>query len=751
MTRKYALYYSVAAILSGAVLAPNASAQDIQAESATTDADVAGEPIVVTAQRREQAIQDVGLSLSVLGSEQLANEKIVEIADVAATLPGFDLARGNGSNNPTMTVRGVGTTNPWINNNPSVAAYVDDAYMPFSPFLSFPIFDIERVELLKGPQVALYGRNATAGALNIITARPKSQFGGYVDVSYNEHDLIEARGAVTGPISPDANVRLAGIVAQGGGYIDRPGTANTTAGFSPVPGVVPGVPLVPAREGYGDKDIYAVRGSAEWFASDQVEVFVTGHYGRDKSQIIGSTAVTPDRLRRFTPPATRRPFVDYDNAEPRMDSEQYGGVFRVDVDLAAFKLTSVTGYEHIDRSFTIGDFVPTRIAEPVFDENISAFNQELRLTHEGADTFLMVGASYGKETIDYRRDLLAYDLLRGTLSTEFTEKDRSFAVFGQAEWEFAPELTLIGGLRHTTEDKSYSGGSIELDPFGVSIVKAVYPNTAGDGLFGNPEYHDTDISGSLALNWKPSREVLVYASASKGFKSGGFDGSGITEPSSFTPYGAENIRAYELGAKFFGDPIQLSGAFFYYDYTDKQVLALVDLGSGITEAIIQNAAGSTIYGMDLDLSIRLSDALRFSLNGLIVSSEVTDWQSVDPAEVASRIGNELPGTPQASLNARLDWSHDISNDWQLELSTWTSYSDGAYRDIENTRNLRSDDRFLANARIELGRIDGGPQFYLLGKNLFNETYVTSVRSLVGMLGEYYGEPRTITAGIRYDF
>ena len=152
----------------------------------------------------DQVLDDTGIernaldgSLSVIGADQLANEKISEIADIAATLPGFDLARGNGSNNPTMTVRGVGTTNPWINNNPSVAAYVDDVYLPFSPLLTLPIFDIERVELLKGPQVALYGRNATAGALNIVTARPDADLGGYIDVSYNGHDLVEGRAAVT--------------------------------------------------------------------------------------------------------------------------------------------------------------------------------------------------------------------------------------------------------------------------------------------------------------------------------------------------------------------------------------------------------------------------------------------------------------------------------------------------------------------------------------------------------------------------
>lgn len=747
MFSNYRLLASSTALLCSVSAADVALAQaDDRGVDATDEA-----VIVVTAQRREQALGDVGISLAVLGADRLADEKISEVADIAATLPGFDLARGNGSNNPTMTVRGVGTTNPWINNNPSVAAYVDDVYMPFSPLLTLPIFDIERVELLKGPQVALYGRNATAGALNIVAARPDADFGGYIDVSYNEHDLVEGRVAMTGPLGGAANFRLAGLIQQGGGYIYRPGTIGSTAGFSRAPGIVPGVESVPAKDGYGDKNVLALRGSFELFPSDRLEIFASAHYGRDRSETIGSTAITPDRLRRFTPPATKIPFTDYDNVEPSMDAEQYGGVVKIDLDLGSLKLTSVTGYEHVERSFAIGDFVPTRIAEPEFDERVASFNQEVRLTHEGPQTFLLFGASFGEDTINYRRDLIAYDLALGTLRTNFVEKDRSTAIFGQAEWGFAPNWKLIGGLRYTSENKDYSGGSIEVNPFGVSRVRILFPNTAGAGLFADTEYEDDDLSGSLALNWKPSRDVLLYASASRGYKSGGFDGSGITEPESFTPYDAEKIWAYEAGAKISADRVQLNGAFFYYDYTDKQVLALVDFGGGITEAIIENAAQSRIYGIDLDVGLDLTDRLRLGIGGLIVSSKVTDWDSADPAEVSNRIGNELPGTPQASLTARLDWSHDLSDAWELKVSGWASYSDGAFRDIENTVALRSDDRFLANARVEVAQIGSGFKFYVLGKNLFDEVYVTAVRELLGMRGEYYGEPRTISVGIGYDF
>jgi iron complex outermembrane recepter protein len=158
------------------------------------------EEIVVTAQKRPQRSEDLGMSLSVLNERALDEQRIQNLDDVARVVPSLDVFRGNGSNNPTITLRGIGTTNPWVNNNPSVAAHADGVYLPMSAYLTFPIFDLERVEVLKGPQIGLYGRNSTAGAINFVSRRPSEETSAYVDASYGSYDAVDLQAAAGGSL-----------------------------------------------------------------------------------------------------------------------------------------------------------------------------------------------------------------------------------------------------------------------------------------------------------------------------------------------------------------------------------------------------------------------------------------------------------------------------------------------------------------------------------------------------------------------
>ncbi|NOZ38202.1 MAG: TonB-dependent receptor [Gammaproteobacteria bacterium] len=588
------------------------------------------EEVVITAQRRDQSLSKVGISVTALGTDSIRRQSIDDLGKVAALVPGLDIFRGNGSNNPTITLRGIGTTNPWANNNQSVASYVDGAYLPFSSYLTFPLFDLERIEVLKGPQIALYGRNATAGAVNFISARPSDEMEGYADVSYGEYNALNVKAAVSGPVTDNLQLRVAAIITQGGGYVDRPGTGVLT-GFTRRPGVIPGIPAADPEDNYGDKDVFALRASATLQLTPEVEAFLTFHYGQDKSELIGSTNINGDRLGIFTP-LNEAAFVDYDNISPKTDTEQYGGVLRIDWSSGDYTFSSITGFENLDRKYAIGDFVPTRIAEASFVEYIKSISQEFTVAFDGGEQLQwLAGASYTRDDIDYSRDLVSYDLLLGGLGTSFVEIDKSFAVFGQGELALSDQWLLTLGLRYTNEDKSYDGGSVELDPFGTSVVRFVFPNTAGAGLLGTPTYDETDLSGKAALNWQPTDDVLVYASLSKGFKSGGFDGSGVTEPAAFTPFQSESVWTYELGTKatLFSGHVFVTASAFYNDYTDKQVIALVDLGGGLTEAIIQNAASSKVYGLDFEAKWNPVQSLSFSLSGTLLESEVTNWNSPD--------------------------------------------------------------------------------------------------------------------------
>lgn len=438
--------------------------------------------------------------------------------------------------------------------------------------------------------------------------------------------------------------------------------------------------------------------------------------------------------------------------QPFTDTEQSGGVLEMNWRIGDYRITSLTGYETIDRQYGIGDFVPTRVAEANFREDIRSIGQELRLEAEPGDAVRwLMGASYSDDRIDYWRSLVAYDFLRGALGTAYVENDEAFSLFGQAEWRFAPRWLLTGSLRHTDEDKEYDGGSYEINPFGVSRVGVAFPGIMPDGLFANPTFSDDDVSGKLSLNYEPADRTLFYASIAKGYKSGGFDGSGVTQASSFDPFGPETVWAYEVGAKHrrSDDRLFVSGSAFYYDYSDKQELALVDIGGGIIEAVIQNAASSRITGLDLEANWLVADALTLAANLTFLDSEITDWKSANPAEAAARVGNDLPGTPSIMITASATWEHRLGNGLELGATIWGNYSDGAYRDIENTEMLKSDSYGIVNARLDLAG-QRGWSVYVYGKNLADRDYVTSVRSLVGMLGQYYGAPRTYGIGVRYE-
>lgn len=710
-----------------------------------------GPDIFVTAQRREQRAADVPISMNVFDRNTVENRRLDSIEDLAQLTPGLDVFAGNGTNNPTITLRGVGTTNPFLNNNPSVAAYLNDVYLPFSSFLSGPLYDIERLEVLKGPQVALYGRNATAGAINIITARPTQDLSGYADVTYGTYDYVEGRAAVSGPLGDSVRARIAGIWQAGGGYMARPGTIGSTAGFRRTP-AIPGVPATPAETGYGDRDTFGLRATVAFEPAANLGVTIAAHYGEDNSELVGSTNINGDRLRVFRPPSSA-PHVDYDNVRPRTDSEVYGISAQADLNLDDITLTSITGYNRIERRYSIGDFVPVRIAEASFDEEVRSFSQELRLTYTGSDAFTgIVGASYNDDRIDYSRVLVSYDFLLGALGTDFVESDRAWALYADGEWEFSPGWFIAGGLRYTAENREFDGGSFDINPFGASRITVAFRNLVGGGLFGSRTYDEDDLSGRVALNWRPHTDLLVYAGASRGFKSGGFDGSGVTTPSGFDPYGSEHVWAYEAGVKaspFEG--IYLSAAAFLYDYSDKQVLALLDLGGGITEAVIQNAAAAEIRGIEAELRIRPVRGLTLNLNATLLDSEVTEFVSADPNETASRVGNELPGTPEFQLTAGADYGVPVSGRLLLTGAVWANHIAGAYRDIENSAALRSDRRTVVNGRLTLADTVAGWSLYGFVENLFDERYVNSVRSLVGMLGRYHGAPRTAGVGLRYDF
>ncbi|MEC9358487.1 MAG: TonB-dependent receptor [Pseudomonadota bacterium] len=707
------------------------------------------ENVVVTAQRRDQSVEDVGLSISVLDQELLDALHIDTFDRLADFTPGLQVSPGIGSGNPVFTIRGIGSTIIWSNNNPSVAVHVDEIYHASSAYMSFPLFDIERIEVLKGPQGTLYGRNSTAGAVNIVTATPSAETGFQANAEYGSDDAFEYRQSITGALSSQLNGRLAIYTRQGGGHQDSRGPNGISEGYSPDPGTVPAIPPLDRDPNYGDLDQLAFRASLAWTPSTWLDADLSVHGARDQSEVPIDKLRNMDAL-GFVPPSDD-PYTVYGNRENDSRSNQQGGVLRVNALFDELRLSSVTGYEAVDRYFVQEDGSPYRITDGDFYEDLSSLTQELRLASasDGAH-FWLLGAFASRDRIDFDKDINILDVLKTVIDTGFVEDDESWALFAHDEWRFAPLWKLTTGLRYTDETKRYRGGTRDRDPWGVSNAAAILPQT----IDVDREYSDSQTTGRLALDYAPREGLLLYASASLGFKSGGFDGSLITSESATLPYDAEKLRAYEAGIKrtLLDRRLFLALSAFYYDYSDKQVQATIDIGGGVTESIIQNAAASEAYGGELELRWTPSAALEITLGTSLLSTEITDWDSASPEEAAARIGNELPNAPEWTANAALDHRVPVGASLIGFANLNVSHTDGSFREVANNPDLASEDVTLFGARIGMAPINERWSLYLWGRNLTDEEYRTySRRPLGAMITDQYGLPRMVGLGasLRY--
>lgn len=302
-------------------------------------------------------------------------------------------------------------------------------------------------------------------------------------------------------------------------------------------------------------------------------------------------------------------------------------------------------------------------------------------------------------------------------------------------------------LNHTNEEKRFDGGAIDLDPYGVSNAQAIAPELTPT-ILASEEFTDSELSGRLALDWQPSDALLAYVSYSRGFKSGGFDGSTFFSPAASEPFDSETLQAYELGAKLrlLDARALVSGAAFYYDYSDQQVQATVEIAEGVTEAVVVNAAQSEIYGLDIEASLRLTGPFRLDLGLSWLESEITEFASADPEEVAALTGNEVPNAPSFGYHIAASVEQPLGNRLSLDGLLGLSHVGDFFRDIGNRDALASDSYSLVSARLGITGTAGWSA-YLWGENLTDEEYETYSRVPVGsLIVDQFGSPRTYGVG-----
>jgi outer membrane receptor protein involved in Fe transport len=691
--------------------------------------------VVVTAQRRPEAAQQVPVAITVLKGADLATRGVTNVNQLQYQTPGLEAEPAFGSGQPEFRLRGVGFNDYASNNASPVGVYVDEVAKPFPIQTQGLLFDLDRVEVLRGPQGTLYGRNTTGGAINFLTARPTDKLSAGVDADYGSFGLFRAEGHVSGPIGDGLSVRVAAATEQGGGFQHNRDDGRTLGGA----------------------DRWGARGELAYSAGS-VDLLLEGHFGRDTSDGAGLYLFDPlgtipaDISRRATGWGASSQFASLlgfqPDTKPFRDNKTVGGHATLSVDLGGARLTSVTAYEHFDRrEYNDWDASSQADAGTYFGSRANIFSQEVRLASSGTGpAHWIVGGYYSNEKLRDHFDSDFEQSLGFLALTSYRQRAQTVAGFGQLDYDVSSKLTLTGGLRLERENRHLRDFDTTTSPLiGIGV-----PDGSADQSY-------TEVSGKIAANFHLSDTSLVYASASRGVKSGGFTAYNTLTPDQLAPFKPEVLYAYEIGTKneLDGHRLRLNGAAFYYDYRRQQVQsAIFDPVYGAVGKIV-NAPKSHIYGLEVELDWAPVAGLEITQG---VSWRKGKFDRFDDLDIAASTaaGHTVTVSRAGEDQGFPHWSYNGSASYRLAVGgyTLTAQSDYAYHGTLDPVLLgpafRVHDYWLVNATLTLGQ---GPwSIGLYARNLFDQHYDLTRNFFLGGIDiAAPGRPRSFGVRGRYSF
>ncbi len=715
------------------------------------------EEITVTARKREQGIQDVSMSITAFSGEQIEEFRIVNAQDLSWYTPGLYASGARGDNDPLYTIRGIGLNDAFPNNNPTVGMYLNEVNQPFTPMMAFQMFDLERVEVLKGPQGTLYGRNTTGGAINVFSRRPGEEVNGYMRGDFGNFERFEFEGAVGGPFSDQVAGRIAVYtVQQNDGWV--------TNAFN--------------GQEIGERDQTSVRGTLQFNPNDDLEILLIGHYAKDRSDSAAREHVgfldgpfSPNLCQAAI--EGRRDetqcvsFLGYSDPYPDRytvenssilgqdsDSENFGVSLSVDWQIGDMTLSSVTGYSDYDRDYTEdSDGTPIVMIDTRSINEIEMFSQELRLasTTEGGLDWV-VGAYFTDDEM-YADFLQALDehVFLTRVAQNFVQATTAWAVFGYATLPLTEQLSLVGGLRYTDEEKDFDYYGFDHDPFGTTQMPAF-------GVIPVPEYHDSiqddDWTGEIGLEYQVADDALLYANIAKGFKSGGFKGAISFTEAELQPFDPETLYAYEIGVKstVADGTLRINAAGYYYDWEDFQAF-VNEIRGGVPVLVLTNGGDAEVLGAEVDVLWQPTDRLLLGAGLNWMDTEITKYNSIPGT--GDNTGNKLANSPDLMFNARGRYDFPIGDGgWLAYVATDVMYRDDIYFSLNNNGQNSQESFWLWNGRVGILSPDARWEISLWGKNLSDKFYITQSYDNTGGIfpsQNFLGMPRTYGVSVKYNF
>jgi iron complex outermembrane receptor protein len=744
-------------------------------------AEIAIEEIIVTAQKREEDIQETPISVTAFTGRMIEDLGFRQSVDITAQTPNFNVGYPNGDTGvPAMFIRGVGLNDFAVLNQGPIASYVDEVYVSSNASQIFQLLDVERVEVLRGPQGTLYGRNATGGAVNYYSRRPGEEWNGWARASVGEWSTTKFEGAIGGPITDTIGIRGAILKEDSDGWMKNRFTGHRQQGV----------------------DELAWRLTLEAMPTDTFDATFSVHGGNTKSDSVQYRHLgtwpeafwfgdnCPDAVilnggcvdvvgyseqADFTNPvdgsmASAVPGYDEGNYdfESKNDTTFWGMALNMNLDLSDdLTLTSITGYDDVeDRRPEETDAGPADVITGVLGVNQKTFSQELRLTQQKDRWNWLVGAYY---LHDKAHDQTSFDLLRlfrplyvgvddpaacgpdvpagnpaGFCPPEFVfqqlsqtrQKIESVSVYGDGTYALSDAVSLSLGLRYTDEKVTHHALFVYEEPSAGNP-----PITSSDesNSFNN-------VSGRVVLNWFAAEDLLLYGSITSGFKGGGIQS---TTDGSF-PYKPEKLLSYEVGFKWTApdDTLRINGAAFYYDYKDLQVFQFVNIGTPPTPvSLLTNASDARIYGAELELQW-------VPVQNLYLNAGL-GWLDSKYQNFVDDLGNDFSGNevtlaPKLSFNGLAQYDIPTSvGDVTLQVD-W-SYQDKVYFDSLNNPLLSQDGYWLWNARVAWSSPDEAWEVAGWGRNLGDKQYMSYAfdLSFFGFHEQMLGTPRMFGVEVTY--
>jgi len=714
------------------------------AQESADDASAGGlGDIIVTAQKRAQKLQEVPISVSAFDNTAIREAGFTNSLSIGDQVPNLEIKTFGGV--PNIFIRGVGNNDFNASSIGPISIYRDDVVVASTGSQIFSLFDLDRIEVVRGPQGTLFGKNTTGGAIQFFSKLPGDSFEANGRFGYGRFNLFEGEAGASMPLSDTLSLRVAGLVRRRDGE-----KTNLFTGDDVI-----------------DVDEAAARAILRWRPDGATDVRLTIGGGRDRSDYLENKPVGTINgadLFGYSDPFPNDSKLLNFNGPSRNHSNNVFVNFSASHDVGDFTLKWITGYDDSDVDNQVDvDGGPFRIDEIAFLSRAKQFTQELQLAYDSGPLDAILGAYYFREKLhaDSNADLLGeLTFAQGALPllTRATRKNDAYALFGQATYAVMPSLRFTLGGRYTV-DKVRVTHQADLVP---GFFDRDIPDGAPVSLVPFARLKDTfkSFTWRISADYDLAPDVLAYASIDRGFKAGGFNIGLITSVAERTQVDPEYLTSYEIGLKstLFDRKLRLNLSAFYYDYTDLQVLSVNrQAGSTVPTLGLDNAADATIKGIELEATAVPTDWLDLGFNMGLLDAKYRNYTSgaIDPVTGQPRdfSGNRLPGAPKLTVSTYGQVTIPVGRfetRWRAEYNyTGKKYYNNAQSDLISSGSGYG----LINLRATLADPDKGWELAAWAKNVTGKSYIVDATdtSGFGFVPRYYGERATWGVELSFRF